>query len=99
MTASSRLDPDKPYYLPRQARLNLIPEPLYAGGWCAEYFDTNQWIQVDFGASKVVSAIVLQGQKHHNNYVTKYKVQYSDGEDLLHLVKYAHNDTVTVRSL
>ena len=57
---------------------------------------------MDFGASKVVSAIVLQGRQDLEDqmmYVTKYKVQYSDGEDLWHFVTNAHDDTIKVRSL
>ena len=55
---------------------------------------------MDFGASKVVSAIVLQGRQDLEDqmmYVTKYKVQYSDGEDLWHFV--THDDIVMVRLL
>ena len=55
---------------------------------------------MDFGASKVVSAIVLQGRQDDDLYVTKYKVQYSDGEDLWSFVTNAHNDSaIKVRSL
>ena len=106
ITASSYIldDPSIPWHIPSQARLNIITDidndpPLYVGGWCSVGLPPNQWIQVDFGASKVVSAIVLQGRQEDDIYVTKYKVQYSDGEDLWHFVTNAHDDTIKVRSL
>ena len=94
-------------YPPSQARLNSIPVPepepepesSNAGGWCAEHNDIYQWIQVDFNASKVVSAIVLQGQPDEDQYVKQYKVQYSNNGIEWYFVKNAYNDEDTVRYL
>ncbi|PFX22824.1 Contactin-associated protein-like 5 [Stylophora pistillata] len=47
------------------------------GGWSALYND-NQWIQVDFTKYTVVKGIATQGRNGYSQWVTKYKLQYSD---------------------
>ena len=50
-----------------------------SGSWRANTEDQNQWIQVDFDSSTVVTAIVTQGRDNDNNnqWVTQYSVEYT----------------------
>ena len=49
------------------------------GAWSAKTNDINQWIQVDFDDEmKLVSGIVMQGRTDYEQWVKKYKVQYSN---------------------
>lgn len=59
------------------ARLDRPAKDGRTGGWSARTNDVNQWIQVDLGAVRSVSGIVLQGRADYNQWVTKYKIQYS----------------------
>lgn len=69
------------------------------GGWAPSRSDLDQWIQVDFGVPRMVSGIVLQGKNTHNQWVTKYKVDFSDDGISFTYVKDVDNVTEMVRSL
>ena len=78
LTASSVWGNDSVGHGPANARLNY-PAGQGAGAWVAGSNDVHQWIQVDLLMSKMVYGIVLQGREEHQQWVTKYKVQYIDG--------------------
>ncbi|XP_073259033.1 uncharacterized protein [Porites lutea] len=61
-----------------QARLYLQADGSKFGGWSALTNDVNQWLQVDFGSYTTVTRIATQGENGYNNWVTKYKLKYSD---------------------
>ena len=49
------------------------------GAWSARNNDANQWLQIDLQASYTkVTAVASQGRDQVNQWVTKYKLQYSD---------------------
>lgn len=48
------------------------------GGWSAGYTAANQWIQVDLRKYTIVKGIATQGRNRYSQWVTKYKLQYSD---------------------
>ncbi|CAB3999807.1 partial [Paramuricea clavata] len=48
-----------------------------ATAWSANENDKNQWIQVDLGKEKVVTAIATQGRKNADQWVGSYFVSYS----------------------
>lgn len=52
------------------------------GFWAAKRNDANQWIQVDLGKIMTVKGVATQGRpSSYLQYVTKYKLQYSnDGQ-------------------
>ncbi|XP_072029250.1 uncharacterized protein [Amphiura filiformis] len=67
------------------ARLNRPGNwPIYAGSWCAATNNINQWIQVSLNDSQMLGGIITQGRSSsmgrdpYNQYITKYKVQYSN---------------------
>ena len=52
------------------------------GGWAALIPDTNQWLQVDLNNEQTsVTSIATQGRTHHHQFVTRYKLQYSDDKN------------------
>ena len=76
LTASSHANVN---VAPAKARLNHGAG--IGDAWHPRVFTTNEWIQVDLNVSTAVTGLVLQGRDKDNNrlqYVTKYRVQYSD---------------------
>ena len=70
-----------------QGRLNFQETSVKAGAWVAATNNVNQWLQVDLGnQSTNVTRVATQGRHHssqwphgsHSEWVTKYKLQYSD---------------------
>lgn len=59
-------------------RLNFKASGSKQGGWSAAYTAANQWIQVDLVKYFIVKGIATQGRNGYNQWVTKYKLQYSD---------------------
>ena len=75
VSSSSRLDDN---HSPSQARLNFKEERNVAGGWSAQLNDKNPWLQVDLGSYTRVTRVATQGMNANDEWVTKYKLQYSD---------------------
>ena len=61
-----------------QARLHFKADGSKAGGWSALSNDHNQWLQVDLGSYTTVTRVATQGRNGHDEWVTRYKLQYSD---------------------
>ena len=62
-----------------QARLNFKGYGSKWGGWLADKEDANQWLQIAFRASNIqITRIATQGRADRYQWVTKYKLQYSD---------------------
>ena len=70
-----------------QGRLNFQENSVKAGAWAAATNDVNQWLQVDMGNQLTkVSRVATQGRHYsskwpgepYSQWVTKYKLQYSD---------------------
>ena len=59
---------------PSNARLN---QNLGEGGWSMAA-PGNQWIQANLLISKTVTGVITQGKQQRDQWVTKFKVQYSD---------------------
>ncbi len=50
-----------------------------AGSWSAGRNDVNQWLQVYLGSQRTkVTAVATQGRSDYPQWVTKYKLAYSD---------------------
>lgn len=52
--------------------------PTGAGGWSPSDSDHYQWLQVDFGSRKQITAIATQGRYSSSDWVTQYRMLYSD---------------------
>ena len=74
ITASSQWDGN---HAAVQGRLNFLAGGGKAGGWSARKNDVKQWIQVDFLSDAEITRVVTQGRNAYNQWVTKYKLQYS----------------------
>ncbi|XP_049898775.1 probable carboxypeptidase X1 isoform X2 [Epinephelus moara] len=69
---------------PHRGRLNIqsgIEDgDIYDGGWCAQYRDTKQWLEVDARRLTRFTGVILQGRSSiwSWNVVHTYKVQFSN---------------------
>ncbi|TRY91401.1 hypothetical protein DNTS_029744 [Danionella cerebrum] len=52
--------------------------PEGAGGWSPLDSDHYQWLQVDLGSRKQVTAIATQGRYSSSDWTTRYRLLYSD---------------------
>ena len=75
ITASSQLNGN---HSAAQARLHFKADGNKAGGWSALANDLKQWLQVDLGSYTRVTRVATQGRNGYDQWVTKYKLQYSD---------------------
>ncbi|XP_043920920.1 contactin-associated protein-like 2 [Protopterus annectens] len=62
-------------YTPGYAKLNRREG---AGGWSPLDSDNYQWLQLDLGNRKQVTAIATQGRYSSSDWVTQYRLLYSD---------------------
>ena len=66
--------------------------------WCASQTDSAGYLTVDLLQAMSVTGIALQGDNPHQNWVTKFKLQYSfDGTRFKDV--YTRGHTVKVRKL
>ena len=63
---------------PTNARLNKPAGGGKTGAWSAKANDIHQWIQVSFAEVTKVAAIGIQGRSDYDQWVTKFKVAYSN---------------------
>ena len=72
-----------------QARLHFKAVPGKAGSWSAKQNNLDQWLQIDLGSRHTkVTGLATQGRNGpYRQWVTKYKVQYS--EDGVHFHDYS----------
>ena len=61
-----------------QGRLNFLAHQRKKGGWSAKNKNLNQWIQVDLLTKTTITQMATQGRNAHNQWVKKYRMQYSD---------------------
>ena len=62
----------------KQARLFFPGGPGIAGSWSSRPNNANQWLQIDLGVQNAkVTALASQGRADADQWVTKYKLQYS----------------------
>ena len=94
VSSSSRLDDN---HSPSQARLNFKEEGNKAGGWSAQTNDKNQWLQVDLSSYTRVTRVATQGLNANDEWVTKYKLQYSDDGKNFQYYKQQGDNEWTVR--
>lgn len=64
-----------------QGRLHLQPTGSNMGAWSAQTRDANQWLQIDLSSYYItVTRVATQGRysPSWNQWVTEYKLQYSN---------------------
>jgi len=75
ITASSQWDHN---HSPAQARLHFKKAGYKQGSWSAAKNNVNQWLQVDLGSYTTVTKVATQGRNAYSQWVTQYRLQYSD---------------------
>ena len=76
ISASSQLDSSHAVI---QARLHFKATADKAGSWSARSNNVNQWLQIDLGSRHTnVTRVATQGRNGNPQWVTKYKLQYSN---------------------
>ena len=61
-----------------RARLNGIKVKGKLGAWRSGYNRLGQWLQVDLEKYTTVTGLATQGRSDYDQWVTKYRMQYSD---------------------
>ena len=61
-----------------RARLNGIKVEGKLGAWRSGYNRLGQWLQVDLEKYTTVTGLATQGRSDEDQWVTKYRMQYSD---------------------
>ena len=85
ITASSQLDAS---HAALQGRLNLKATGNKGASWSAVSNDPSQWLQIDLGSPNTkVTGVATQGSNHPPQWVTKYKLQYSNDGVNFHYYK------------
>ena len=68
-------------HAPFQGRLHFQGIASKAGSWSARKNDLHQWLQVDLGSQYTkLTRIATQGRNAFSQWVTKYKLTYSNDE-------------------
>ena len=91
--ASSQLDDS---HSPKQARLHTRSDQSNYGGWSALRDDFDQWLQVDLGSYTTVTRVATQGRNGVNEWVTKYRIQYSYAGKTFQFYRKADNSSAKV---
>ena len=84
ISASSQYDL---YNSSDQARLHNKAGDGKQGSWSAGANDLHQWLQVDLGIETTVTFVATQGRNQYNQWVTKYKLNYSDDGNSFQIFK------------
>ena len=61
-----------------RARLNGRRINLKRGAWSSRYNILGQWLQVDLEKYTTVTGLATQGRSDEDQWVTKYRLQYSN---------------------
>ena len=62
-------------------RLNLTARSGRAGSWSSRVNDLNQWLQVDFQRSTIVTGISTQGRQDYPQFVRRNTISSSDDQN------------------
>ena len=93
ITASSQRDSKHAAW---QARLHLKADTRTGGGWSALHNDFNQWLQVELGGYTIVTRVATQGGNARNEWVTKYRLQYSFAGNIYRFYKLRQSSSAKV---
>ena len=92
ITASSQYDSR---HGPTRARLNYKGQP---GAWSSKSGDKNAWLQIDLRTQVLqVTRIATQGRRDAHQWVTKYKLQYSENGESFKTYRQKGDTEDTVR--
>lgn len=73
-------------FKPSNARFSSETDATSGGSWSPEYSNTYQYLQVDFGKPVPVYGVKIRGSPLYDEYVTSFKVGYTDASGFFTLV-------------
>ena len=79
-----------------KARLNNLASDGSVGAWIADTDDLNQWLKVSLFRQINITGVMIQGRPSSDQWVTKFKVETSLGNDMWTLIT-KENGTEEVR--
>ena len=91
ISASSEKTPN---HAAMRGRLNFQAGNGKREGWSAKHNDQNQWLQADLGGSRKITHLATQGRNDRDQWVTSYKVEYSDNGASFHRYQETGTDKV-----
>ena len=103
MSASSQYDAD---HSTNQGRLHFQETLTKSGSWAAATNDANQWLQIDLGNKHTrVTRVATQGRNANSQWwggvtsqwITRFKLQYSDDGVNFHYYREQGQNTAKVR--
>ena len=72
----------------KRARLHIHQSGGKKGAWRADTLDSNQWLQIYLGSAFTrVTRVATQGRSDFGQWVTSYKLQYSNNGVTFHYYK------------
>ena len=95
INASSEISKE---FAAHRARLHLQPAWGHHGSWVSSS-NVNQWLQVDLGSTTRVARIATQGRVTYNQWVTEYKLQYSEDGQAFMFYRQNGDNSDTVQNL
>ena len=78
ITASSVWGSGSRHHGAANGRLNFMSSNVRTGAWSSGTNDLNQWLQVDFQRSTIITGISTQGRQDNSQRVTKYTIFFGD---------------------
>ena len=64
------------YYGPERARLRLVTQGSFIGGWSPKSSNTGEWIEFDLEENTKVTGIATQGRDNADWWITSYSLSF-----------------------
>ena len=93
LSASSQWDEN---HSPKHGRLHMKAKGNSGGCWSALSSDFHQWLQVDLGSDSTVTRVATQGSNEDDQWVSKYRLQYSHSGIIFKFCKTRKNSSAKV---
>ena len=81
-----------------RARLHMLfnRKTTQRGAWSSSSSDLNQWLETNLGGYTTLTRVATQGRSDHAQWVTKYRLQYSDDGVIFQFYKEPHQTSAKV---
>ena len=81
-----------------RARLHMLfnRKTTQRGTWSSSSSDLNQWLEINLDGYTTLTRVATQGRSDHAQWVTKYRLQYSDDGVIFQFYKEPHQTSAKV---
>ena len=81
-----------------RARLHMLfnGKTTKRGAWSSSSSDLNQWLEINLGGYTTLTRVATQGSSDYDQWVTKYRLQYSDDGVIFQFYKEPHQTSAKV---